>query len=184
MRRIPHTMATSNAKQAVHQTIRNVLREEILSGVLPGGSALRPLESEGLVTHHLNRGATVASMNVEQICELLDMRVALECHAAKLAVPNMVERDFEAADRILDAYQASTEIAEWAEYNRRLVEAARQRDVAKMVALLEEHNMDTKRELLATARRCEQQAPGASDLRLPPGDAPNINLWPLAAHES
>ncbi|SEA12900.1 GntR family transcriptional regulator [Variovorax sp. YR216] len=217
------TSANSGARQPLHQTIRDTLREEILSGCLPGGSALRQdtlaerfnasripvrealrqLESEGLVTHHLNRGAVVKSMNVEQICEMLDIRVALECYAARLAVPNMVERDFDAMDRILDAYQESNELSEWAEYNRRfhlalsapannrrlrqlieeyclntdrythvamsiatgkerpqndhrrLVEACRQRDVAKVVALLEEHIMDTKRELMATARNVE-----------------------------
>ncbi|MDM0029529.1 GntR family transcriptional regulator [Variovorax saccharolyticus] len=242
-------MATSNAKQALHQTIRDVLREEILSGLLPGGSALRQdtlaerfnasripvrealrqLESEGLVTHHLNRGAVVTSMNVEQICEMLDIRVALECHAARLAVPNMVERDFEAMDRILDAYQASTEVAEWAEYNRRfhlalsapannlrlrqlieeyclntdrfthvamsqatgkekpqadhrcLVEACRRRDVPAVVRLLEEHIMDTRRELMATARGTEQSS-GSSDSRRPSHDAASVKLWPIAGH--
>lgn len=220
-----HPMATTpRSKQALHQTIRNTLRAEILSGELPGGAALRQdalaerfqasripvrealrqLEAEGLVLHQLNRGAVVARMNVEQLCELLDIRVALECHAARLAVPNMVERDFEAMDRILDAYQASTDLSEWAEYNRRfhlalsapannrrlrrlieeyclntdrythvamsqatgkerpqqdhrrIVEACRRRDVQAVVALLEEHIMETRREILATARAAEE----------------------------
>jgi DNA-binding GntR family transcriptional regulator len=209
-----------SAPQALHQTIREVLRNEILSGKLQAGhqlrqdalaerfqasripvrEALRQLESEGLVVHHLNRGAVVAGMNVQQICELLDIRVALECHAARLAVPNMVERDFEAMERILEAYAASDVVADWAEYNRqfhlalsapanngrlrRLIEeyclntdrythvamseatgrdkpmedhyallaACRARDVARVVALLEEHIDHTRRELLATAR--------------------------------
>jgi DNA-binding GntR family transcriptional regulator len=216
------------SKQALHQTIRDTLRSEILGGELPGGTALRQdalaerfqasripvrealrqLEAEGLVVHHLNRGAEVARMNVDQLCELLDIRVALECHAAKMAVPNMVERDFEAMDRILDAYQASTDISEWAEYNRRfhlalsapannrrlrrlieeyclntdrythvamsqatgkerpqqdhrkIVEACRRRDVQTVVALLEEHIMETRRELLATARAAEEAGEG------------------------
>ncbi|CAG9167052.1 GntR family transcriptional regulator [Cupriavidus respiraculi] len=197
-----------------------MLRGEILSGALAGGAvlrqdslaerfgasripvreALRQLEAEGLVVYRANRGATVVRMNVEQICELLDIRVALECHAAKLGVPNMVERDFDTMDQILDAYEASTDLNEWAEYNRRfhlalsapannrrlrrlieeyclntdrythvamsiatgkekpqrdhrrLVEACRRRDIATVVALLEEHIMDTKRELMASAR--------------------------------
>lgn len=218
-------MATSKTKQALHESIRNVLRDEILSGVLLGGSALRQdalaerfkssripvrealrqLEYEGLVEHQLNRGAVVAQRNVEQICEDLDVRVALECHAAKLAVPNMVERDFEEMERILDAYQAATELSEWAEYNRRfhlalsapannrrlrllieayclntdrythvamsnatgkdrpqedhrrLLEACRRRDVQTVVRLLEEHILETKRELMATVRSAERQ---------------------------
>jgi DNA-binding GntR family transcriptional regulator len=210
----------TSAAQALHQTIRNTLRQEILSGVLPGGhqlrqdalaerfnasripvrEALRQLESEGLVTHHLNRGATVVRMNLEQICELLDIRVALECYAARLAVPNMVERDFVAMEQLLAEYSASSVVSEWAEYNRRfhlalcapannrrlrklieeyclntdrythvamsqatgkdkpqsdhyrILDACRKRDVGQVVALLEEHILETKKELMATAR--------------------------------
>ena len=129
----------TSGPQALHQSIRDTLRDEILSGVLPGGyqlrqealaerfhssrvpvrEALRQLEAEGLVVHHLNRGATVASMDIEQLCELLDIRVALECHAAKLAVPNMAGRDFQVMEQILADYSASEVVSEWAECNRR-----------------------------------------------------------------
>lgn len=211
---------TSAKPQALHQTIREVLRDEILGGKLQAGhqlrqdalatrfnasripvrEALRQLESEGLVVHHLNRGAVVAGMNIQQICELLDIRVALECHAARLAVPNMVERDFEAMERILADYAASDVVDDWAEYNRlfhlalsapannarlrqlieeyclntdrythlamseatgrdkpmedhyALLRACRERDVDKVVKLLQEHIDHTRKELLATAR--------------------------------
>lgn len=216
--------STSDTSQALHQTIRSTLREEILTGVLPGGTQLRQdalaqrfqasripvrealklLESEGLVTYQMHRGAVVTRMNLEQLCELLDIRIALECHAAKMAVPNMVERDFVAMERILADYSAATRVVEWAEYNRqfhlalsapannrrlrrlieeyclntdrythvamshvtgkdkpqsdhyRLLELCRKRDVAQVVALLEEHILDTKRELMASARDDER----------------------------
>ncbi len=212
--------------KALHETIRNQLRYEILSNALPVGyalkqdalaarfnasripvrEALRQLEAEGLVAHYLNRGAVVAGMNLEQICEMMDIRVALECHAAKLAVPNMVERDFEAIEKILNEYTASDSVDEWAEHNRRfhlalssaannrrlrrlieefclntdrythvamsqatgkerpqedhyrILEACRARDVPRVVQLLEEHILDTKRELMATARANEDKA--------------------------
>ncbi|RIX72092.1 GntR family transcriptional regulator [Acidovorax cavernicola] len=217
---------TSTPPRALHQTIREVLRNEILSGKLQAGhqlrqdalatrfsasripvrEALRQLESEGLVVHHLNRGAVVAGMNAQQICELLDIRVALECHAARLAVPNMVERDFEAMDRILAAYAVSDVVSDWAEYNRQfhlalsapannarlrqlieeyclntdrythvamseatgrekpmedhyaLLAACRERDVQKVVMLLEAHIDHTRKELMATARAHAEQA--------------------------
>jgi len=134
----PKIPMTRNAK-ALHQTIRDQLRYEILSGALPVGQplkqdalatrfhasripvreALRQLEAEGLVTHQLNRGAVVAGMSLLQICDMLDIRIALECHAAKLGVPNMVERDFQAMEQILAAYDAATTAQEWGEYNRR-----------------------------------------------------------------
>lgn len=44
--------------------------------------------------------------------------------------------------------------------HRRLVEACRQRDVAAVVALLEEHIIDTKRELLARAREARDEEDG------------------------
>jgi DNA-binding GntR family transcriptional regulator len=61
----------------------------------------------------------VAGMEVEQICELLDIRVALECHAARIGVPNMVQHDIDELSGILEAYNASETVAEWAEHNRR-----------------------------------------------------------------
>lgn len=132
-------MSTPRARQALHETIRSQLRYEILSGLLAVGQplrqdalalrfnasripvreALRQLEAEGLVVHHRNRGAVVAGMSLEQICEMLDIRVALECHAAKLSVPNMVDSDFQTMEKILEAYSKAESVQEWAEYNRR-----------------------------------------------------------------
>lgn len=219
-------MPSRKEAKALHQNIRDQLRYEILSGHLPAGTqlrqdalaerfqasripvreALKHLEAEGLVSHQLNRGAVVAGMSVEQICELLDIRVALECHAARLAVPQMVERDYLAMEAILKAYSESQSIPEWAEHNRRfhlalsapannkrllrlieefclntdrythlamsratgkdrpqedhyrIVEAARAGDAEQVARLLEAHILDTKKELLASAR--EQQQPG------------------------
>lgn len=213
------------AAQALHQSIRERLREDILAGVLPAGTqlrqaalaarfdasripvreALRQLEAEGLVRHQLHRGAVVVGMSTEEICELLDIRIALECHAAKLAVPNMVASDFDAMERILAEYTSADTVAEWAEHNRRfhlalsapannrrlrrlieefclntdrythvamsaatgkdhpqadhyrILEACRVRDAARVVALLEAHILETRRDLLAAARGREAQ---------------------------
>lgn len=122
---------------------------------------------------------------------------------ASAGIPNMVQRDFDQMQEILEAYSASDSIAEWAEYNRRfhlalgapannrrlkrlieeyclntdrythemmslatgkdapqaehyrILEACRERDVPKAVALLEQHILETKKNLLATARMKE-----------------------------
>ncbi|MBB6564050.1 DNA-binding GntR family transcriptional regulator [Acidovorax soli] len=152
--------------RALHQVIRDALRNDILSGKLPAGhqlrqdalatqfnasripvrEALRQLESEGLVVHHLNRGAMVAGMNVQQICELLDIRVALECHAARLAVPNMVERDFETMERILDEYSRSDVVSDWAEYNRQFhLALSAPANNMRLKRLIEEYCLNTDR---------------------------------------
>jgi DNA-binding GntR family transcriptional regulator len=159
-------MPQTRAPKALHQSIRDQLRYEILSGAMSVGQplkqdalatrfnasripvreALRQLEAEGLVVHHLNRGAVVAGMSLEQICEMLDIRIALECHAAKLAVPNMVERDFETMEKILAAYSEAETVPEWAEYNRRfhlaLSSAANNR---RLRQLIEEFCLNTDR---------------------------------------
>lgn len=210
--------------RSLHHQIREALRQDILSGVFPAGhelrqdalaerfnasripvrEALRQLEAEGLVIHQPNRRTVVAGMSVPQLCELLDIRIALECHAARLAVPNMVQRDFDAMEKILAAYAASDALEDWAEYNRQfhlalsapahnvrlrqlieefclntdrythvamseatgldrpmqdhyaLLDACRQRDVERVVALLAEHIDHTRKELLANERERER----------------------------
>ena len=91
-------MPQTRAPKALHQSIRDQLRYEILSGALSVGQplkqdalatrfnasripvreALRQLEAEGLVVHHLNRGAVVAGMSLEQICEMLTVHATIE----------------------------------------------------------------------------------------------------------
>jgi DNA-binding GntR family transcriptional regulator len=133
------TNRAARPEKGLPHLIHEQLRSEILNGTLAAGAqlrqealaerfsasripvreALRQLEAEGLVTYELNRGAVVTEMSVAQICEMLEVRIALECHAARLGVPNMVQHDFQTMQDILDAYSASEDLAEWAEYNRR-----------------------------------------------------------------
>ena len=74
----------------------------------------------GLVSYQLNRGAVVIAMSTSEICELPDIRAALESYAAKLAVPNMVSADIELMKRILASYGIATTPVGWAECNRQL----------------------------------------------------------------
>lgn len=136
---MPTQASRAKAAKGLPQIIRDQLRYEILNGSMASGTqlrqdalaerfntsrlpvreALRQLESEGLITYQRNRGAVVAGMDVNQLCEMMDIRIALECHAARMGVPNMVQRDFAQLQEILDLYNASESVAEWAEYNRR-----------------------------------------------------------------
>lgn len=115
------------------------LRKEIYSGKVPAGAqlrqddlaerygvsripvreALRQLEAEGLVTFHPNRGAVVTSLSLDEVLEMLEIRIALECRALRLAVPNMIDVDFEAAGKILKAYDRERRVAAWGEMNWR-----------------------------------------------------------------
>lgn len=84
---------------------------------IPVREALRQLESEGLVTLQANRGAVVAGVSLEDVLELLDIRIGLECRALKLAIPNMAAEDFEALDEMLEHYGAESLPRRWSEMN-------------------------------------------------------------------
>jgi DNA-binding GntR family transcriptional regulator len=88
------------------ETVTNALREAILAGELPGGArlveqeltarygvarhsvraALRALAAEGLVRVEPNRGARVARLDAQEVMWLYELRTALECEAARLAL--------------------------------------------------------------------------------------------------
>jgi DNA-binding GntR family transcriptional regulator len=84
---------------------------------IPVREALRQLESEGLVSFHRNKGFVVKGISIDDVLELLEIRVALECRALKLAIPNMAFEDFEAAEAILKAYDESQDQSAWGELN-------------------------------------------------------------------
>jgi DNA-binding GntR family transcriptional regulator len=130
-------------KQSAPDLVRDQLRQAIHSGKfqpgeqlrqeeladrfgtsrIPVREALRQLEAEGLVTLHPNRGAVVAALSLEEILEMLDIRIALECRAIYLAVPNMIDSDFDAAARILRSYDKEPRPQKWGEMNWRFHEA-------------------------------------------------------------
>lgn len=101
--------------------VTNSLREAILTGELSGGfqlkqeelasrfnvslsvlrEALKNLEAEGLVKFYPNRGAVVTELSADEAQEIFDIRLFLELGALELAIPNLTEEDFIAADGIL-----------------------------------------------------------------------------------
>lgn len=119
-------------------TIVDALRNEILSGLLKGGEQLRQdalaarfgvskipvrealsrLEAEGLVAFSRNRGATVVDLSPPEVLELFDIRIALECRAIFLAVPDMTESDFALMSEILERYDRASDPQEWSELNQ------------------------------------------------------------------
>ncbi|MGO7136425.1 GntR family transcriptional regulator [Rhizobium leguminosarum] len=119
------------------ELVRDGLREAILSGALVDGTqlrqdqlaeqfgtsripvreALRQLEAEGLVTIEPNRGAVVASVSLDDVLEMLDIRIALECYALRLAIPQMAEEDLDAAESILEGYNLEPNPESWGAMN-------------------------------------------------------------------
>ena len=104
-----------SAQQAAHKW----LREMILSGELHAGQALRQeeiarrlgisrlpirealnrLATEGLVELKPRRGFYVASLNIDEIEDIFEMRAMLEARAGHLATERMTAADADAVDR-------------------------------------------------------------------------------------
>lgn len=119
--------------------ITSALRAEIMSGAIAPGArlrqdelatrfgtsripvreALRQLEAEALVIHDLNRGARVAPLTLDETLERMEIRMALEGAALKLAVPQMSELDFEHLEAVLAEYDLAEEPAQWTACNWR-----------------------------------------------------------------
>jgi len=86
---------------------------------IPVREALRRLEVDQLVVFERNKGAAVRGYSEAEILQLLDIRIALECRALELAIPNMIENDFRDMRSLLTEYAQRTEISEWSDANRR-----------------------------------------------------------------
>jgi DNA-binding GntR family transcriptional regulator len=127
------------ARSPAPDLVRSELRRAIVDGELAGGlqlkqdelaerfgvsripvrEALKQLAAEGLVTFHPNRGAVVSSLSLEDVLEMLEIRIALECRALRLAIPNMLEEDFDEAAAILSDYDREPSAQKWGEMNWR-----------------------------------------------------------------
>lgn len=69
------------------------LAEEFGTSRIPVREALRALEYEGLVRSVPYRGFTVTELDADDIEEVYDLRILLESHAVRLAVPLMTDED-------------------------------------------------------------------------------------------
>ncbi len=119
------------------ETVRIGLRDAIMAGdILPGTQlrqdeiaarfgtsripvreALRELAVEGIVELLPNRGAVVKAFTVEEIVEILEIRIGLETRALRLAIPNMAQEDIEAAAEILRSYDDEPRPERWSQMN-------------------------------------------------------------------
>ncbi len=84
---------------------------------IPVREALRQLEADGLVEFKPRRGAFVVELSEHDILENLEIRIALECRAIELAIPNMTDEDLSLAEEILHEYQQVNDIERWSELN-------------------------------------------------------------------
>lgn len=103
------------------------LREAILTGVLPPGArlrqeelaelfdtsripvreSLRALEYEGLASSGPHRGFTVTRLDGDDIEEVYDLRVLLESHAIRLAMPLLTDDDLGELEQLFEQMRSS-----------------------------------------------------------------------------
>jgi DNA-binding GntR family transcriptional regulator len=109
-------IAANRARELTAQDlVLSSMREAILTAALPPGTrlrqeklaeqfgtsripvreALRALEYEGLVTSMPRRGFTVTELDADDIEEVYDLRILLESHAVRLAVPLITDEDLQ-----------------------------------------------------------------------------------------
>lgn len=86
---------------------------------IPVREALKRLEADGLVEFKARRGAFVVELTQHQILENLEIRIALETRAIKLAIPNMTAIDLNEAEDILTAYQNTSDVESWSALNQK-----------------------------------------------------------------
>ncbi len=119
--RLDQIIATNAANDLTAQDlVLGSLREAILTAALPPGmrlrqeklaelfgtsripvrEALRALEYEGLVTSVPRRGFTVTELDADDIEEIYDLRILLESHAVRLAVPLITDEDLQILDEM------------------------------------------------------------------------------------
>jgi DNA-binding GntR family transcriptional regulator len=118
---LDHIIATNTALDLTAQDlVLSSMREAILTAALPPGTrlrqeklaelfgtsripvreALRALEYEGLVTSMPRRGFTVTELDADDIEEVYDLRILLESHAVRLAVPLITDEDLQILEEL------------------------------------------------------------------------------------
>lgn len=132
-------MNKSAGVKSTSQPIYESLREAIMSGEIPAGAPLRQdeialrhgvskipvreallkLEADGFVLFRKNRGAMVRELSAAELLHMMDIRVALECKALELAIPNLVQSDFDDAREVLAHYNDIDSVDHSSNMNRR-----------------------------------------------------------------
>lgn len=125
LRRIIATARQRNV--TAQELVLASLREAILTGVLAPGArlrqeelaylfstsripvreSLRALEYEGLVRSEPHRGFTVTHVDADDVEEVYDLRILLESHAVRLAVPLLTDDDLERLDGLFEQVRSA-----------------------------------------------------------------------------
>lgn len=120
--------ASTHHHRTAEDTVAAVIRDAIVSGVfhpgerlpqdmlarlldvsrMPIRSAMRRLESEGLVEVHPHRGASVRALSAEEVSDLYEMRILIETFALRKTTAALSTEDFERLEALSDELESDT----------------------------------------------------------------------------
>ena len=100
-----------------HRLTEGRLAEDFGVSRNPVREAIRVLEREGFLVAHPRRGAVVASISVQDVENIFDVRLSLEVLAAQLAAQRVDEAGVETLDRLLKTAAVAKTTAELATLN-------------------------------------------------------------------
>jgi DNA-binding GntR family transcriptional regulator len=116
------------------------LAEQLGVSRVPLRAAFRTLEAEGLIRFEPHKGAVITVLSRDDLIDIYDTRVLLECHAAKLAVPKITPDALACMQQALDAMQNEVNPKQRIELNRTfhhtLYEAAQRPHLLSHIAML------------------------------------------------
>jgi DNA-binding GntR family transcriptional regulator len=101
------------------QLVQNDIAETLNVSRMPVREALRILEAEGWVEFSPRRGAVVASLSVNDVPQIFEIRFALEALALRKSVPAISSTILDRAASFLDDMDAESDIGRWVDLNRR-----------------------------------------------------------------
>jgi DNA-binding GntR family transcriptional regulator len=124
--------------RTLSEDVLNTLRERIISGEFASGAPLRQnplakelgvspipvrealvqLESEGLVVSKPHHGSVVASLSLDDIVEVFEIRAYLEVPLLRRAIHNITERALEEAKEVLEEFDDALLQQKVQEYGR------------------------------------------------------------------
>jgi DNA-binding GntR family transcriptional regulator len=176
-------------KQTAHAFVLKTLRDAILNGTLPGGTrliqaeiatqlevsitpvreALRDLAGEGLVEFDAHRGSRVRSLDLSEVRELYEMRIALEPLMVGRMITAMSDEALAAAERLLDRMRKTTDNVTWSELNRQFHALFAQDEKQSRLALVLAGLRDSASPYVSLSL-------GASDARRAESDAEHAQL--------
>lgn len=130
---------SDHRRRTATQYVVALLREAIATGQLPEGQqlhqneiagvlgvsrtpvreSLRLLEAEGWVEFSPHRGAVVATLPIDEVAQIFEIRFALESLALRKSVPLLTNAVLDEAAGLLDELDVEKDIGRWVDLNRR-----------------------------------------------------------------